>query len=314
MAVSTKFTDAAALQAYVWENRDILVSKAFNSFRTSEYLTFHEGIKGKMPITEVLIGNLVKRHALAFAPVADTVEFSPRVIDVTRAKAELQFAPQDFEGSYLGEARKKGQNWDDIPFEAYIMERVMAKIAEEHENAVWKAVAAGSPQTTDTLSQIFDGYLEIIADEITATTITPVPVSGGQWTEANIIPTLEAMYDQLKEAYKDSGVHVYLNYNLFALYNRAYRNQFGINADKPLDGRLRLDFGNATLIPLPGLAGKNRVIMTPPGNLHIAIDSPADMTFGFEQSKRYMDFWMDFNIGTQIGLVNDEVLVVNDLA
>jgi hypothetical protein len=314
MAVSTKFTDAAALQAYVWENRETLVSKAFNSFRTSQYLTFHEGIKGKMPITELLIGNLTKRWAAGFVPDADTVEFSPRTLSVTRAKAELQFLPQDFEGSYLGEARKKGQNWDDIPFEAYIMERVMAKIAEEHENAVWKATEVSPANAAHTLSQIFDGYLEIIIDEITATNLTPVPVPGGAWSEANIIPTLEAMWDQLKEAYKDSGVNVYLNYNLFALYNRAYRNQFGINADRPLDGRLRLDFGEAYLVPLPGLAGRNRVIMTPPGNLHIGIDSPADMTFGFEQDKRYMDFWMDFNIGTQIALVNDEVLVVNDLA
>lgn len=313
MAVSTVFTSAETLQAYVWENRNILLSKAFNSFKTSQFLTFHEGIKGKMPLTELTIGTVARRWAAAFAPTASTIDFVPRELEVTRAKAELQFVPQDFESSYLGEARKQGQNWDDLPFEGYILERVMAKLFEEHENAVWKGAAAGSPASTDTLSQIFDGFLEIIADEITATTLTPVPVSGGAWTEANIIPTLEAMWDNLKEAYKDGDVNVFLNYNLFALYNRAYRNQFGINADRPLDGRLRLDFGNAYLVPVPGLASKNRVIMTPAGNLHIGIDAPDDMTFGFEQNKRYMDFWMDFNIGVQIGLVNDETIIVNDL-
>jgi hypothetical protein len=308
------FTNAEGYQAYVEDFSADLLSKGFHSAPTAQRATAHEGVKGKLVLTELVLGVLARRWNKSFNPVAGLVDFVPRTLDVERCKVELSFVPQEFESSYLGWVRRQGQNFDDLPFEGYIMMKVFEKFAQEKEVAMWQAVKSGSPAENDPMSDVFDGYLEIIADEITATNLTPVATPTGAWTSSNIITTLESMYSQLDDSVKEDESECYLSYELFELYNRAYRDNHANYAERDHDGRVKLDFGNCFLRPTPGLSGSDRVAITFPGNLHYGYDSPMDETsLSFEQNKRAMDFWMDYNIGVQIGIIDDAYLVVNDL-
>lgn len=314
MAVSTTFTSAEALQDYVWDNRLPLFTKAFYGFETEPHTTVFEGVKGKLPLTEMTVGTLVKRHATAFNPTAGTIDFVPRVLETVLAKVDMAFAPQDFESSYLGVARRLGQALDDLPFEAYILDKVLGKVRQEIETGVWQAAVPGSTAATDPITLLFDGYLEIIKDEITATNITPVPVSGGALSTSNIIDHLEEMWDALGDAYKMGEVDIYLSWANYKLYNRAYREAYGKYADAAQNGRTKLDFGaNAYLTPLPGLSGKDRIIMTPRGNLAYGLDSAQDYTMDIVQDHREIHMMMDFRIGTQIQSIDSDLLIVNDL-
>jgi hypothetical protein len=311
---TVSYTDAAAYKAYVEEFANDLMSIMYHSSPTAQSATPHEGLKGKLVLTELVLGQLARRWNKAFNPVDDLIDFQPRVLNVERCKIELQFVPQEFESSYLGEYRRRGQNMDDLPFEGYIMQKVFAKFAEEKEIAMWQAAASGAPAENDPMTDVFDGLLEIIADEITATNLTPVPVSGGAWSSANIISTLETMYDGLDDAVKEGMSEVYLSYSLYQLYNQAYRDTYGKYVSMNEDGRVKLDFGNCYLKPVPGLNGSDRVAIMPVGNIHYGYDAPFDEgSFNFEQNHRAMDFWMDFMIGVQIGIVKDGFVVVNDL-
>ena len=316
MAVSTKFTDAAAYQAYVEDFYDSLLSRAFHGNPTSLLAMPHEGVKGKLVLTQLILGQMAQRWSKDFTPIADTVDFKPRTLDVYKAKVDLSFCPQDFESTYLGSQRRPGQNpGSDLPFEGYILEAVMRKHAEELEMAQWGAVYDSTPDASDPLIELFNGYKKIIADEITATNLTPVAVSGGAWTLANVIPTLETMWDGLHDALKVSEVNVYCSYAIYKLYNQAYRADYGKYTDNVQGGRTKLDFANAYLTPVPGLTGSNRVIMTPAWNLHYGYDLASDKdSFQFEQNKRVMDFWLDYTIGVQIGIVRNDHIRVNDLA
>lgn len=315
MAVSTTFTNAEALQDYIWDNRLPLHSKLFAGFETEKHCTVYEGVKGKLPLTEMTVGTLAKRHATAFNPNTSTVGFTPRTLETILAKIDLAFAPQDYESSYLGAARRQGQNLDDLPFEAFMMERLSAKLSAEIEDAVWAGAVPGSTASTDPLNMLFDGFREIIKDEITATNITAVPVSGGALTTSNIIDHVEELWDSLSDAYKMTDVEVYLSWANFKLYQQAYRQNYGQVPDYAAQaGRLKLDFGqNAFLVPLPGLSGSNRIVMTPAGNLCYGIDSPGDYTFDVVQDHREIHLMLDFRIGTQIRSIDSDMLIVNDL-
>lgn len=310
---SPTFTSAEALQDYVLDQRLTLLSKAFYGFDTEPYLTVHEGVKGKKRLTELILGDLVRRWASDFAPVAGTVDFNPREIETTQAKVDLNFVPQDFESSYLGEARRQGQAFDDLPFEAYIMDRVMAKVNQEVEAAIWGAADNGGSTATDKLEVLFDGFLEIISDAITATDITAVATPGGSLTESNIIGLVEDMHDRLGASYELMDTFLFCSPAVYKLYNRAYRNAHGYAFGNQQDGRMKLDFAPCYLVPVRGLTGSNRLVLTAGNNLHYAIDSPNDMSMTVVQDHRELHFMMDFRIGCQFGILHDDLVVVNDL-
>lgn len=318
MAESAKITDIQSYLDYVQDYRDDLVVRAFYSPKTMQYANVREGVKGRETLTrlKVATGKAVSWKG-DFSGAADAVELSPRHLDVAAIKRDLSFIPQAFESSYLGAYRRQGQNaGEDLPFEAYILNSIMTGHAEEVESALWQAVKAGTvtPGTTP-MASCFDGILEIIKDEITATNITPVTTSGGAITTTNIVELLESMWLELGAAYKEQQVLVFLSWANFQKYQQGYREAYGVNSNwDPQNGRVYLDFSqNAMLVPMPGMGTSDRVVMTPTGNICVGLDGLNDEMFQMEKVKRQIDFWMDFKLGVQIAQIDEGGLVVNDL-
>jgi hypothetical protein len=321
MAQSATLTDVAAYQDYVQDFHDKLITRAFFSPETVQMSTTHEGVKGKKTLTRL---KFVKGKAVAwsssFSAATGAVSMHPRTIEVEAIKRDLSFVPQEFEDTYLGEFRKKGQNpGEDLPFEGYVLESILAGHAEELEESLWQAVKAGSitPGVTP-MAQCFDGLLQIIIDEIAGGGIpgsAVVPTPGGAISESNIVALVEDMWKTLGAGYKKMPVDVYMSWNNFTLYSQAYRDQFGFSYGSAESARRKLDFSmNANLIPMPGMGESDRIVLTPRGNLHTAFDSFADTNmFEFEKNKRQMDFWMDFKVGVQIAQIDEAGLIVNDL-
>lgn len=321
MAQSATLTDVQAYRDYVQDFHDELITRAFFSPETVQLATAHEGVKGKKTLTRL---KFVRGKAVAwkadFQPATGAVTFHPRHIEVEPVKRDLSFIPQEFEDSYLGAQRKPGQNpGADLPYEGQILNTILSGHAEELEEGLWQAVKAGSitPGVTP-MNQCYDGFLEIIKDEITGGGIPGaqvVPVSGGAYSMTNIVDTIENMWKALNAAYKNMAVDAYLSWGNFTLFNQAYRELYGFNFGSTEAARRKLDFSmNATLIPLPGMGESDRIVLTPRGNLHVAYDSFADTNmFEFEKNKRQMDFWMDFKLGVQIGQTDEGGLIVTDL-
>jgi len=317
--MSITLTDVASYQAYVQDFHDQLIIRAFYSPKTLQYATPHEGVKGKKTLTrlKVATGKAVAWKS-DFVAASGAASMHPRTLEVTAIKRDLSFTPQDFEATYLGKFRQKGQNpGENLPFEGDILQTILNGHAEELEASFWQAVKAGSitPGTTP-MAQCFDGFLEIIKDAITATTIDPVPTPGGSITTTNIVELLETMWMELGPAYKDMQVLTFMSWANFQKYQQGYREAYGVNSNwNTQDARVRLDFSqNAILIPMPGMGTSDRIVMTPAGNLHVGYDDFNDANmFEFEKNKRQMDFWMDFKVGVQIAQLDEDALIVNDL-
>lgn len=321
MAQSATITDVASYLAYVQDYRPDLIIRGFYSPKTARLATVREGLKGKETLTRLKFGT---GKAVAwkedFSASTGAVTFHPRTLEVTAIKRDLTFVPQLFESSYLGAFRQRGQNpGQDLPFEGFILNTLLSGNAEELAEAWWQGVKAGSvtPGTT-VMNQCFDGFLEIIKDEITGGGIPGgqvVATPGGAITTTNIVELLESMWLTLGASYKEMPVDVYMSWANFQKYQQGYRETYGFNFTNTQNARATLDFSmNAELIPLPEMGTSNRIVMTPRGNLNVGFDDLNDTgLFNMEQNKRAMDWWMDFKTGVQIAQIDEYGLIVNDL-
>lgn len=311
---------AQSFQDYVRTYADQLFCEMFYGFKTSELAKTYEGIKGEHVITQLEVGeNLARRWAKSFDPVTDAATFKPRVLKTKLNKVDFSIVPQQYESSYLGAWRKKGQDPADWPFAAYVMEKVLAKLMQEFEVAVWQGVEETTPSAGDYLRQTFDGYLQIIAEALTAGDINAVAT--GTINASNIIAKLRDMWAVVLSQYKENGTDILMSYAMYDLYRIAYKDAYKIDpayVDITNSGYRGVTFelgnGNTRIIPVNGMAGSNRIVITPRENLTIGIDSASDVMFRVKEDIRELQFAMDFRMGAQILMQKDGILVVNDQA
>jgi len=317
---SVNHSYAESFQPYVRTYAEQMFCELFYGFKTASLAQMYEGIKGEHVITQLEIGdNLARRWNKSFEPVADAATHKPRVLKTVLNKVDFSVVPQDYEFSYLGSLRQKGQNPADWPFQAYVMDKVLAKLQQEFETAVWKGQSAAVPAPGDYLRETFDGYLKHISDALTATDITAVVT--GAITTGNIIEKLRLMWEAVSSVYKENGTDIMVSYTIYDMYRKAYKDAYKVDPAYTMINsagyrgiEYELGNGNTRIVPINGMSGSGRVVITPRENLAIGIDSPSDVMFEVEQDKRELHFWMDFRMGAQILLQKDGILVVNDQA
>jgi hypothetical protein len=197
----------------------------------------------------------------------------------------------------------------DLPFEGYILADAMAKIQAELEMAIWRGAAAGSPASTDKLIALFDGIREIIKDEITATTLSTVTT--GALTNTNAVASVESVHAALGDAYLDNVVDIFMNPIDRIKFIQDYRERYG-KYTVAADGSVALETGNAMIHVVSGVP-VNCLLATPKENIHYAYDGAMDASmFNFEQEDRRIKMWLDFKIGVNFGIVNDDIIAVNN--
>lgn len=309
MSLSLNTTSAASFRAYVQDYYDTLLTDLFVKFKSAPLFTSHEGVKGKLTLTKLTTADLVRRYSSTFAPVTDAFTFAPRHLDVTDAKVDLKIIPKEFESSYLGMYRQKGQDSMDLPFEGYILQDAMKKIQAEMEIAIWRGAAAAVPASTDKLIALFDGIREIIKDEITATTLTPIAT--GAVTNTNAVASVEAVHAGLGDAYLDNVVDIFLNPLDKIKFIQDYRERYGKYTTQA-DGTISLETGNAMIHVVSGVPA-NCILATPKENIHYGYDGAMDASmFNFEQEDRSIKMWLDFKMGVNFGIVNDDIIAINN--
>lgn len=309
MSLSLNLTSAAAFRDYVQDFSDKLLSDLFVGFDSAQLVTKHEGVKGRVTLTKLTIANLVTRYSSTFAPVANAIAMAPRHLIVQDAKVDLKIIPKEFESTYLGMYRSKGQDPMDLPFEGYILEDILKKIKQEQEYAFWRGDAAAVPASTDLLIAVIDGVRQVIRDEITATTLTPIAT--GAITNTNAVASVETVHAGLGDAYLKNTVDIFLNPLDKIKFIQDYRERYG-KYTAAADGSIALETGNAMIHVLSGVP-VNCILVTPKENLHYGYDGEMDASmFNFEQEDRSIKMWMDFKMGFNFGIVNDDIIAINN--
>lgn len=318
MANTANLSALASFQAYVQEHGTELWSRIFYGFETAQLATVLEGVKGRYTLPLLTVGNdLAKRWTSTFGTENDNkAVLGQRTIVTALNKAEFSFVPTEWESNYMGFLRRTGQDPYDFPFEAFILMKLNEKLRKEMEDAVWNAVAAGSPANDDVLDETFDGFLHILADEITATNVTPVTT--GSITSSNAVAKFRDMWATVDVAYKQAGLAILCSYTDYDNYLINYKDTYHqspavVPVASDYNG-IQYEFGGGrtTIIPVPGFGSSRRVIMTPLDNLVIGMDGINDLNWNVEQNHWTIDIFGAFRVGVQYRTVESGVLVCND--
>lgn len=301
---------AAALGAYHREHRDELVAEILLDEDFTSDLEVLDDITDELPLPNLALTDLIKpANPTTFAPTANALAFGARTLKVRGIKVDLQLIPQVMEKTWLGKMKKANDPWD-MPFEAFIMDYINSKIKE---NLRLKAIYAGVYNAAGTTpATTMDGFLKLIADEITATTIAPIVT--GAITATNVVDKLELVYDGLGEAYKGVPTIMKVNPQIFDWYNRKYRLDFGPNQDykgmerlrRPLDGTL------CELVREPGLGSSQRTICSVKENFAYGVDTLNGYSMDVQKFDRTLKILIDFKAGVNFKEIHARALAVND--
>lgn len=312
MANSIDFTQAQALRAYVEEHSFDLYELMYFGFPTANSAMVMDGIKGEKSITQLVIGEISRRWNCNFEAVENAIEFIPRKIKTTLQKVDLSFCVQDFESNYLGAMRKKGQNPDDFPFERFILDKIISKLMSEIEVAVWQGKETVTPAVGDATKETFDGFHAILNALQTA---GHTPYAMG--TAADKFADFEAMAALVGDAYSSVPMVLHCDKANYLEYFNIGREKYGkyVNGNGVEHGfkDLQMSVGNCVVRYLPGFGTTDRVVVTMDDNFVVGVDAADDaQTIQVEKNHRNHDFWIDYRLGAQIALVDEELLIIND--
>lgn len=302
------------LGAYFRKDKATLIGKMLLGLDINDRMDVWDDCKDQVPLPNLVVGDIVKpANNSTFAPTAGALSFGSRILQVRPWKADLQIIPADLNKSWLGKYKKKGSDVYDMPFEQYIMNEIIKKVRHQlRTTSLFSGVYnAGGATATD----IMNGVKKIIADEITATNITPVVT--GAVTAANVIDKVELVYDNLGEAVKRGDTQLLVSPQIFAWYVRKYRELYGANGDYSGMAKFQvpLDGTNCMIKSEPGLAASQRMICTTTDNITFGVDSLADdSNINSQVFERTIKLMIDAKAGVEFKDIDSDVLAVNDQA
>ena len=223
-----------------------------------------------------------------------TVTLNASMVNKTWCLRDLE---DDFTNTYLA----PGQNYDGLDgLQSYILSEVLKGIGNTAEDYFWTGDNSVSGQ--------WDGFLTLINDAITATTIAPV--SGGALSDTNTVGYVEGLINAaLADAtygktwatlINGGGATMYMGTDAMRHYDINYRNVYGDTTHASNFNERFLQGTQVALEAIPVLNGSDYIVLTPNQNLAILTDLLSDLStfkFGMDQYERNVWGTADFKFG-----------------
>lgn len=264
-----------ALQQYCEEHKSELLMLAVTSTQEMmQHFNVIPGIKDKYVLTTLEMKKLLKPYAKDWNATDDKADLVPRTLRVEVGQVELEEEPMKYRKTYLGKLMKTGVNPDDHPFEKDFLEAISRQVsADINDDLVMfgERDAAGTDP-----ADVNDGFLTIVAAEITALNLTPITT--GAIDSTNGVGKLKTMYRAIPKGYRRRTVNMYVSYETYDAYCDNYQS---INNALPYNTKYEQIFlegsgGKCALVPLSSMGDSGRVIISPMENMCIGVDLESD--------------------------------------
>lgn len=240
-----------SLPAYVQENRDILL-KNFGLLGTGtrRRIGIQTGIKKQAALNYLEVTpTLQDGNVCEFTPLGD-VEISQRVINVADIKVNLEICAKTLVGKYAEYlVRINGNEQNDLPFERFVIDGVVAEINKKIENLIWQ----GDTTSANPDLKWIDGLLKQFAadtDIVTEAIATGTP----------IYDACVAVYMKMTDYAIERGGIIFVspaNYRTFVqeMVAKNYYHYTGPQNAAPEE--FILPGTNVAIVPAAGLSGDN---------------------------------------------------------
>lgn len=182
-------------------------------------------------------------------------------------KVDLQFTADQLE-KFFSRWRANWFNADpsliQSTYAGYVIQNhILPSVIEDMNQASWSGVySAPTPGTAGAASASVDGFAKTIADQITATRLTPITT--GAITTMDVA-TVRAFCADIPEPYRYRQGKIFMSKTHAQSYSDNYKTTYSGNSavinDQAVQGlRLRVDDYNKTIVGVTAMEGSDRVI------------------------------------------------------
>jgi len=261
-----------------------------------------KNVKAPMPLTKLSATGNIRPYREQDDAGSNGVVYSDRLLTVYNSKWDMDVDPEKYRNTYLADGT-------DNPFYKYVLEQVAKEyMSQINDNVAYLGVYNASGSTA---AAVATGWGTLIADLITATTITPVVT--GAITTANAVTKVElvAKDSAVKPWMRKKGLIVYCSYATFDKYTAHYRTLNGFQYKANNNNEYVLDGINAKLMPVSWMGTSSRLICTVANNLCAGTDGES-VKIASSVRRNIIELRPMMPIGFQIADL--DCLVVNDQA
>ena len=292
-----------SLPDYVQTNRDILV-KSFGLVGTGTRarIGLQTGIKKDAYLNYLdLTPTFQDGSDCAFNPL-DEITLSQREINTAPIKVDGQICPETLLGKYAEYLVRINATENDLPFERYIIDALIAQINKGIEKLIWVGDSSG----TDPI----DGFLtQFSADsDVITATLTSV---------ADAYTAVKTVYFAMPEEALDKGGVIFVDPAIFrALLNDlVVLNYYHYDMGNGNPEEILLPGTDVRVVKTPGLASTNAIVGTFADNLVYGCDMEndhEDIDLWWSQDDRVFKYQVKWNSGVAYHFPDQIVFGVMD--
>ena len=292
-----------SLPDYVQTNRDILV-KSFGLVGTGTRarIGLQTGIKKDAYLNYLdLTPTFQDGSDCAFNPL-DEITLSQREINTAPIKVDGQICPETLLGKYAEYLVRINATENDLPFERYIIDALIAQINKGIEKLIWVGDSSG----TDPI----DGFLtQFSADsDVITATLTSV---------ADAYTAVKTVYFAMPEETLDKGGVIFVDPAIFrALLNDlVVLNYYHYDMGNGNPEEILLPGTDVRVVKTPGLANSKAIVGTFADNLVYGCDMEndhEDIDLWWSQDDRVFKYQVKWNSGVAYHFPDQIVFGVMD--
>ena len=292
-----------SLPDYVQTNRDILV-KSFGLVGTGTRarIGLQTGIKKDAYLNYLdLTPTFQDGSDCAFNPL-DEITLSQREINTAPIKVDGQICPETLLGKYAEYLVRINATENDLPFERYIIDALIAQINKGIEKLIWVGDSSG----TDPI----DGFLVQMAADSDVITATLTGI-------ADAYTAVKVVYFAMPEETLDKGGVIFVDPAIFrALLNDlVVLNYYHYDMGNGNPEEILLPGTDVKVVKTPGLAGTKAIVGTFAENLVYGCDMEndhEDIDLWWSQDDRVFKYQVKWNSGVAYHFPDQIVFGVMD--
>lgn len=294
-----------SLPDYVQTNRDILI-KSFGLVGTGTRarIGLQTGIKKDAYLNYLDLSAVFQDGSgCAFNPL-DEITLSQREINTAAIKVDGQICPETLLGKYAEYLVRINATENDLPFEQYIIEALVAQINKGIEKLIWSGNTGGSP------ADPIDGFgTQFAADSsVISATLTSI---------ADAYTAVKTVYFLMPEETLERGGLIFVDPAIFrALLNDlVVLNYYHYDMGNGNPEEILLPGTDVRVVKTPGLASTNAIVGTFGDNLVYGCDMEndhEDIDLWWSQDDRVFKYQVKWNSGVAYHFPDQIVFGVMD--
>lgn len=310
-------TDADLKKSAVQYRKELLIMPVIAASATLQHMTARPGVGGREVVGE-LSGNIELGPYDATRVDNDGVAVTPRTLETFLGSVVKRFDPNEAAKTVYGSLVTQGDALKDTDIAYQVLTFLSGKLGQGLNQAIWSAKRNDSGTTT---KDLFDGFDTITAAEITAGNIAAAKGNYAALTdditEQNALDILMALYEQADDNLQGVPTKMFLPFDIYRKYNKAYLATFGSVAYNTEYKKTFLEGsdGQCELVPLASKKGSEYIHLTTQGNMLYGYgDGLAQEKVAIE---KYHEFLLSYVatmfFGTQFESISPERLFVAKL-